>query len=121
MKPWYNQKTSYQGFIKATQCTVNINLIAFMKPSYNQKTSATFDITAQANILPLLRYVHVPHPQTKRGQNLDFRGHEHSYCCIQILIASRSSRDKTPYSKHESATSMSTFCVTNNSDSSNIF
>ena len=56
---------------------------------------------------------HLPDTQRKWGRNRDVRGHEHSQCCIQILIASDLVAIKTPYFKYKQATPTSTFCATN--------
>ena len=103
-------------YVSNDQVNIN-NLIAFMKPWCIQKTYATIDISTLANIPH--RLITLPH--AKRGQNGDFRGNEHSESCIQILIPSNLVVIKTSYFRHEWVTPMSTFCMTNNSDSSNIF
>ena len=87
-----------------------------MKPWCIQTTSATTDITVQVNILHLLRTI----PSNEKGSMWKLSWpralivlYTNSYRIIVVI--------KTPYFKHEYATFMSTFCVINNSESSNIF
>ena len=72
--------------------------------------------------LPMRTYCiyYLPYPKRK-WSNYGFSLPRALIVCIQILMASNTVVIKTPSCKHAYPTTKSTFCVTNQSDSSNIF